>query len=313
MISVVIPLYNEQESISSLYEELLHTLRDLAREHEIIFVDDGSTDQSLEVLKEIEKKDKTIRIFSFRKNYGKAEALFLGFNKAKGEYIITLDADLQDKPSEIKKLLKKMDEGWDLVCGWRKDRKDPYKKILSSRFFNFVVRILWGIDLHDYNCGLKIYKRETVKDLQLYGGLHRFIPVLVLQQGFKVGEIAVSHERRLYGKSKYGFSKLWKEFPDILTMFFLTRYSNRPLHFFGAVGGTFLFVGVIILLYLSIIWFQGYSIGRRPLLLMGILLVLSGFQIFFTGFLADLIINISYKTNGNLGANKAILLKYKSD
>lgn len=306
MISIVVPLFNEKEGIRVLYKEIIKSLKD--HEYQILFIDDGSTDRSLAILKEIEKKDRNIKIYSFRKNKGKAEALTFGFQKAEGDYIVTLDADLQDKPKEIFKLLERAKEGnWDVVCGWRKERKDSLPKVFSSRLFNFLAGFFWGLRLHDYNCGLKVLTREVAKSLQLYGGLHRFLPLLAYQQGFTVTEVPVSHEKRRFGSSKYGFSKLWTDMPDMFTMLFLIRYGNRPLHFFGLVGSIFFSIGILILGYLSFVWFQGQPIGRRPLLFLGMLLVLSGFQIFFTGFLADLIINLSKKNK------QEFPLKYSSD
>jgi len=308
MLSVVVPVFNEQESLNLFYKELTKELKNLKRNYEIVFVDDGSTDSSLKILKKLASRDKRIRIFSFRKNQGKAEGLTLGFQKTKGNYIITLDADLQDKPTEIKKLLKKIDEGWDLVSGWRIKRKDSLPKVISSKVFNSVASFFWGLNLHDYNCGLKIYKSEVTKSLNLYGGLHRFIPLLVYQQGFKVTEVPVFHSPRKFGKSKYGFSKLWKDLPDIFTMLFLSKYSQRPLHFFGVVGGILLIVGVVILVYLSFLHFQGEKIGDRPLLLFGVLLVLTGLQVLFTGFLADLFLHLSQKNNNG----KENMIKYET-
>lgn len=311
MISIVVPVFNEEESLELFYKELYSVISRKNNTHEIIFLDDGSTDNSLETLKKIASKDKNVRIYSFRKNSGKAEALTFGFQKAKGETIVTLDADLQDKPSEIIKLTKKLDEGYDLVCGWRNNRKDPFKKVISSKFFNAIARTFWGLSLHDYNCGLKAYTKSAAQSLNLYGGMHRFIPLLVYQQGFKVTEVAVEHEKRRFGFSKYGFSKLWKDMPDILTMVFLAKYSNRPLHFFGTIGGILFMSGTLILSYLSVIHFLGETIGRRPLLFLGMLLVLAGFQVLFTGFLADLILNISQNNRNNV--KEDIQLKYKLD
>lgn len=305
VISIIVPLYNEEESIHAVYNQIVKEVRD--NKYEIIFIDDGSTDSSLSILKEFNKKNKGVKVSSFRKNQGKAEALTLGFQKARGEHIVTLDADLQDKPSEIKKLIQKLGEGYDLVCGWRKERKDSALKILSSKLFNYLAGIFWGLRLHDYNCGLKAYTKDAAKSLNLYGGMHRFIPLIVHQQGFSVTEVPVVHEKRKYGKSKYSFSKLWKDLPDIFTMIFLSKYSNRPLHFFGSVGGILIISGVIILSYLTIIWFQGESIGRRPLLFLGMLLVIAGLQVLFTGFLADLVINLSQDKKAKP------LLKYSSE
>lgn len=295
MISVVVPVFNEEESLKNFYNELIKYLPKLSENYEIIFIDDGSTDTSLAILKSLEKKDKHIRIFSLRRNLGKAEALSLGFYKARGDIIVTLDADLQDQPSEIQKLLDLHQKGIDVVCGWRKNRKDKSKMKIISQFFNFVVRKLFDVNIHDYNCGLKLYTKEAAKSLRLYGGMHRFIPVLVYEQGFSVDEVPVRHEMRKFGKSKYGFSKIFKDMPDMFTMLFLVRYMKRPLHFFGIAGGTLAFVGVAVLTYLSVLRFMGARIGTRPLLFFGILLVLAGIQIFFTGFLAELLINISHK------------------
>lgn len=306
MLSVVVPVFNEEESLEAFFAALTDSLSSMSQKSEIVFVDDGSTDKTLELLKSIEKSDSRVRVFSFRKNMGKAEALTLGFQKAKGDEIVTLDADLQDDPQEIQGLLEKLKD-YDLVCGWRKDRKDPAKKILSSKLFNFLATMFWGLNLHDYNCGLKAYKAEAAKSLTLYGGFHRFIPLLVYQEGFSVTESPVKHHTRKYGKSKYGFSKLWKDLPDIFTMIFLAKYSTRPLHFFGTVGLLMLLVGFLILFYLTIVWFTGESIGNRPLLLFGILLELSGLQVFMTGFLAELFISLSSKKDMHFP------LKYSSE
>lgn len=294
MLSVVIPVFNEEESLHDFYAELKKSLGSIQDKSEIIFIDDGSTDSSLGVLQEFEKLDNRVRVFSFRKNTGKAEALTLGFKKAKGENIVTLDADLQDDPEEIRKLVERLRD-FDLVCGWRKNRKDKTKKIISSKLFNFLARNFWGLKLHDYNCGLKAYRAEAAKSLSLYGGMHRFIPLLVYQEGFSVTEEPVTHHKRVHGKSKYGFSKIWKDLPDIFTMLFLARYSKRPFHFFGGVGLVMLLVGFFMLGYLSLVWLMGNSIGNRPLLLFGILLVLSGLQVFMTGFLAEFYLNTENK------------------
>ncbi len=307
MISVVVPLFNEEESLKHFYKELRRSLPLLGKRYEIIFIDDGSTDDSLSILLELAKKDKTIRIFSFRKNRGKSEALSMGFEKAKGEHIVTLDADLQDQPTEIGKLYKKAKSGIDVVCGWRKQRKDAFFKRLSSKLFNITTNIFWKLKLHDYNCGLKVYTKDVAKSIKLYGGLHRFIPILAHQEGFVVEEVPIVHQKRKFGKTKFGFSKLWRELPDIFTMLFLTRYRNRPLHFFGVIGGLLFIVGIAILVYLSILHFMGQAIGRRPLIFFGMLLVISGIQTLFTGFLADLIIHVMPKNN------HVVLLRFDSD
>jgi glycosyltransferase involved in cell wall biosynthesis len=311
MISAVVPAFNEEESIEKFHTVLSTNLIKLDKDYEIVFIDDGSTDSTLEIMKKLASKDKKIRIFSFRKNRGKAEALTVGFQMAKGDYIVTLDADLQDRPEEIKNLLAKAKEGFDLVSGWRKNRKDALKTRLSSKLFNSIMSSFWGVHLHDYNCGLKLYTKEAAKSVNLYGGMHRFIPLLVAEKGFEVTEIAVVHEKRKFGKSKYGFSKIFRDIPDMFTILFLSRYAKRPLHFFGLVGGTLSAIGFFIILYLSVLHFMGEAIGQRPLLTFGMLLVLAGLQLLFTGLLADLILHISQKDNQ--GVNLSDGFKYKTE
>lgn len=313
MLSFVIPVFNEEESLKDFYRELMPVVKKLDRDYEIIFVDDGSTDRSFNILKGFEEKNNNVRIFSFRRNQGKAETLSFGFQKAQGDFIVTLDADLQDIPSEIPKLLGKIKEGYDIVSGWRINRKDSLPKLFFSKIFNFLVRVFWGLSLHDFNCGLKAYTRDSAKSLRLYGGLYRFIPLIAYQQGFGVTEVPIRHQKRKYGKSKFGISKIWWDLPDIFTMLFLVRYSKRPMHFFGLAGGLLFTIGIIILGYLASLRFQGETIGRRPLLFFGMLLVLSGLQVFFTGFLADLMINLSQKRDIKEHEGDNILLKYKSE
>lgn len=295
MISVVVPVFNEEESILHFYEELKKLLPDLAKSHEIIFVDDGSNDKTLDLIQELEKKDPEVKVFSFRRNHGKAEALTFGFQKAKGDLILTLDADLQDKPSEIHKLLEKQKDGFDLVSGWRKNRKDSFAKIIFSKSFNAVARAFWKTKLHDYNCGLKLYTNNAAKSLNLYGGMHRFIPLLLAQEGFKITEVAVEHDIRRFGKSKYSAWKVLTQLPDMMTMLFLSKFSQRPSHFFGFLGGMVSFVGFLILVYLTIVWIGGGTIGTRPLLSMGILLMIAGIQVGLTGLIGDMILSTSKK------------------
>lgn len=310
MLSVVIPLFNEQDSLPELFSRLKKVLHDLKEQHEILFIDDGSTDSSLQVLKKLQQEDKTVRIFSFRTNQGKAEALTFGFQKAKGDYIITLDADLQDRPEEIGKLLEKVKEGYELVCGWRRDRKDASKMVLASKLFNSIAKSIWKLDLHDYNCGFKVYTKDAAKSLFLYGGMHRFIPLLLYQQGFKVSEVGVIHDSRRFGKSKFGFSKTWKDLPDIFTILFLVKYSNRPLHFFGFIGSFLFVVGLVFLGYLTYLhYFLHETVGTRPLWSVGILFTLVGLQIVVTGFLADLMIHLTQKGQKNFSYNDS-MLKY---
>lgn len=293
MLSLVVPVFNEEESLKSFYERTTAVITKLSQQYEIIFIDDGSTDASLSILKELSQKNNKIKIFSFRRNQGKAEALTLGFQKAKGDIIITLDADLQDRPEEIEKLLKKSKEGYDVIAGWRANRKDATRMKIISRIFNSLMGFIWGVHLHDYNCGLKLYTRDAAKSLHLYGGMHRFIPLLVTQNGFTLTEVPVVHDKRKFGKSKYGFSKIFKDIPDMFTILFITRYGKRPLHFFATISAFLIAVGLLILLYLFIYQLQGHSIGRRPLLFVGFFSVLAGLQVFFSGFLADLMINLT--------------------
>lgn len=310
MISIVVPVFNEEESLEHFLAELKRNLPALKESWEIIFIDDGSNDNSLKILKEFERKDKNIKVFSFRKNLGKAEALTAGFQKAKGDYVITLDADLQDQPSEIGKLLDKVKNNWDVATGWRQKRKDSLLRTFPSRIFNILVSTFMGLKLHDYNSGLKAYKADAAKSLMLYGGMHRFIPLLSHMEGFSVVEVPVVHKPRLWGKAKYGLSRLWKDFPDMFTMLFLSRYSKQPMHFFGFFGIFLLLTGVIILIYLTILHFAGESIGGRPLLIFGVLFIVSGFQVLFTGFLADLILHESQNSGTS---NSKTLFKYESN
>lgn len=314
MLSVIVPVFNEEESLPAFFAELLRVLPTLDKEYEILFIDDGSTDASLITLQSFAKESHHVRIFSFRRNLGKAEALTLGFQKAKGEYLVTLDADLQDKPTEIHKLLDKAKSGVEVVCGWRKDRKDKSKMKIISKAFNWIVGKMFDLRLHDYNCGLKVYTSDAAKSLRLYGGMHRFIPFLASEQGFTVDEVAIEHAQRKFGQSKYGFSKVWKDLPDLFSMFFLAKYSKRPLHFFGVIGVIFFLIGFLFLSYLTFIHYAfGEAVGTRPILFVGIMFIISGFQIFFTGFLADLMLSIAHTSE--LASDKGVKfpLKYTSD
>ena len=309
MISVIVPAFNEEESVLHFYDELLKVLLKLDNDYEIVFVDDGSGDKTLELLKNLEKRDKNVRVFSFRRNHGKAEALTFGFQKAKGDLIVTLDADLQDKPSEIKKLIDKQREGYDLVSGWRKERRDSFAKIIFSKVFNFSASFFWNIKLHDYNCGLKLYTSDAAKALNLYGGMHRFIPLFVAEAGFSVAEVPVIHDARRFGVSKYSATKILTQMPDMMTMLFLSKYGKRPLHFFGFIGAILFGLGILISIYLSILHFLGEAIGTRPLLTLGMLLIVAGLQVGLTGLIADLVLSVSSK-NKNISE---VMLKYSSD
>jgi len=289
-LSVVIPLFNEEKSLNSLYGELKAILKHSGKSYEIIFVDDGSNDNSWSVLERLHAQDKDIRGIQFRKNSGKAAALSAGFKCAEGKVIVTMDADLQDDPGEIPEFVKKLDEGYDLVSGWRFKRRDPLSKILPSKIFNNLTSMLTGIRIHDFNCGFKAYREEVVKDIQVYGELHRYIPVLAHWKGYKIGEIKVKHHPRSHGKSKYGLGRFFRGLLDLVTVMFLTRYMRRPLHLFGSIGLLLFSVGLIINIYLAVLWFLGQGIGARPLLFLGVLLMLIGFQIVSTGLIGEILI-----------------------
>ena len=282
----MIPLYNEiKESINSKLS------------YEIIFIDDGSTDHSSNKIKDIISNDNQVTLISLKKNHGKSNALNLGFKHADGDAIITMDADLQDDPKEINNLLLKLDEGWDVVSGWKKSRNDPISKKIPSKIFNTVLRWMSGLKIHDFNCGLKAYKSKVIKSLNIYGGLHRFIPYLVISKGFSVTEVAVNHRSREFGNSKYGGSRMFKGFFDFLSVLFITKYSKRPLHIFGFIGFLLFISGLIINIILSYQWILNkyyldlpYSIDR-PLLFLGVLLIIIGIQIFSIGFIAELIVS----------------------
>ncbi|HVZ12107.1 MAG TPA: glycosyltransferase family 2 protein [Patescibacteria group bacterium] len=294
--SIVIPVLNEEESVRELVQKIKQSFARIKKTYEIIFVDDGSTDKTLEVLKLLKRDNREIKIYSFRKNLGKSPALMLGFEKASGKYIVTLDGDLQDDPVNITALHHALTKGnFDLVTGWRKDRKDGSIKRISSKIFNGLVSILFGTHLNDLNSGLKIYNAEAAKELKIYGGMHRFIPLILSEMGYKVSEYATVHHERKYGVSKYKFSKIFTDIPDLVTIYFITKYNRRPLHFFGKIGGVSFLIGLIMLGYLSILHFEGHRIGNRPLLIFGALFVLAGIQTIFTGLIADLVVNFQTK------------------
>jgi glycosyltransferase involved in cell wall biosynthesis len=259
--------------------------------YEILFIDDGSTDGSLAKLKELRNRDRQVKIVSFRKNYGKSAALSQGFKLAAGEIIITMDADLQDDPEEIPNLIDKINSGFDMVSGWKKKRNDPLSKTIPSKLFNRTTAILTGIRIHDFNCGLKAYRREVVKEIPVYGELHRYLPVLAHWLGYQVGEIVVKHHARRFGKTKYGLRRFFDGFFDLLTVLFLTRYRQKPMHLFGLLGLITFLLGSLILAYLTVLWFIGPGIGNRPLLFLGILLVIVGMQSFSIGLIGEMITN----------------------
>lgn len=299
--SFIIAVYNEADSLEKLYQEIKTSFLSLGNfKFEMIFIDDGSTDNTLEVLKNLRAEDYRIEIVRFRKNLGKSLALNQGFRKATGDIIVTLDADLQDDPANIKNLIDEIDKGYDMVIGWRQNRQDPVGKVIPSKIFNLFVRTFSGIALHDFNSGLKVMKKKVVSEIYLYGGLHRFIPVLAFQRGFRISEMRINHRPRKYGKSKFGQERLIRGYLDFLTVMYMNTYGQRPLLFFGLLGTASIIIGLIFATYLSILHFQGESIGRRPLLTFSILLILAGLQIFATGFIAEMVVRRNTKVDDKL-------------
>jgi len=338
-ISIVIPVFNEKHTLEPLYDQIRMVLMKQNVASEIIFVDDGSTDGSFEVLevlyrtqtgaettadtcnhsclRHVADQDGSgmqqlnsyapkrgnqwqgwtqpgteMTVIQFRNNRGKVAALNAGFAHATGDVVITMDADLQDDPSEIPKLLAKLDDGYDLVSGWKFPRKDPFLKRALSFLFNKTTCLFTGVSLHDMNCGFKAYRKEALEGLNLYGELHRYIPVIVGQKGFSIAEVKVKHHPRRFGKSKYGWKRIPRGFFDLLTVLFITRFLQRPMHFFGTLGLFFTVSGFFINLYLAILWFVRGGIGFRPLLMMGILLMILGVQFFSIGFLGEMFTNL---------------------
>jgi len=292
-LSIIIALFNEEESLPELIQWIDKVVEEHKISHEIIMIDDGSTDQSWEVLKGLQEKYPAIKGIKFRRNYGKSAALNIGFEKAIGDIIITMDADLQDSPDEIPLLMKQLkDNNLDIVSGWKKKRHDPLGKTIPSKFFNYVTRKISGIKLHDFNCGLKAYRKEVVKNIEIYGDMHRYIPFIASINGFrKIDEKPVEHRARKYGYSKFGVGRMMNGFLDLATVVFLGKFGKRPMHFFGSVGVIAILLGFGILAYLSImkLFAQYYGITTRPLFYFGILTLIVGTQLFVTGFLAELV------------------------
>lgn len=289
-ISLVIPLFNEEESLTELTNAIKNSLSP-KYSFEIIFVDDGSTDSSWEIINKLATEFEFVNGISFRTNQGKSAALQIGFEKASGRFVVTMDADLQDDPNEVPAMIEKLEAGFDLVSGWKKKRYDPISKTIPSKFFNYVTRISSGINLHDFNCGLKAYKNEVVKSIYLYGELHRYVPVLAKREGYgKITEQVVQHHARKYGATKFGLSRFINGFLDLITILFVQRYLQKPMHFFGSIGVLLLIIGGAINTYMAFLRIvMNAGIGNRPLLFLGILLMVLGVQFFSTGLLGELI------------------------
>ena len=289
MISVVVPVHDEERSVALLYEELQAALEPSGESWEAIFVDDGSLDGSFAALTRLHARTANVRVVRLRRNFGKSAALAAGFAQAQGETVVTIDGDLQDDPSEIPRLLTKLEEGFDLVSGWKARRRDPWRRRVVSRIFNAVTSRVSGLRLHDMNCGLKAYRTEVVRGLPLYGELHRFIPVLAYYRGFRVAELPVNHRPRTHGRSRYGLERYLRGFLDLLTVTFMGRYRHRPLHLFGGLGFVLGLLGTVILVYLTVLKATGEAIGQRPLLTLGVLLVVVGLQFFSLGLLSEMV------------------------
>ncbi len=312
-ISVVIPLLNEAESLPELKEWLQKVLQQKGYSYEILFIDDGSDDNSWNIIQEMASHDTHIKGLKFQRNFGKSAALQKAFEIVQGDVVFTMDADLQDNPEEIPPMYDMVkDEGYDLVSGWKKKRYDPLSKTIPTKLYNAVLRVMSGIKLHDFNCGLKAYKNEVVKSIEVYGEMHRYLPVIAKWSGFaRIGEKVVSHQARKYGKSKFGMSRFINGPLDLLSIMLVGRFSKRPMHFFGSIGTLMFILGFLILLYLSVskIWWDQTGINERPLFYFGILALIVGSQLFLTGFLAELVARNSstrnqYKVSETVGLSK---------
>ena len=296
-LSVIIPLYNEEENLPLLYEKLKEYLESLKKEYEILFVDDGSADRTLSILEEIQAKDNRVVVLSLRRNFGQTAAFAAGFDFARGDIVVTMDGDLQNDPADISKLLELI-KGHDLVSGWRKKRKDPFfSRRLPSLVANWLISKVTGVKLHDYGCSLKAYRRDVIKNLKLYGEMHRFIPAVASWYGVRIAEVEVTHHPRLKGKSKYGISRTLKVVLDLITVKFLQSFSTKPIQFFGPIGVVCGFLGFLISLYLVIDKiFLGHQIGGRPLLLLGALMIIVGIQLIGMGLLGEMLVRVYHES-----------------
>ena len=295
-VSVVIPLFNEEENVEILNERLGETMRDISGDYEIIYVDDGSSDGTLRLLEEIQKKDDHVVVLSLRRNFGQTAAFAAGFDFARGDVVVTMDGDLQNDPADIPKLID-LTKDYDLVSGWRKKRQDTFSRTFPSKIANWLISKVTGVRLHDYGCSLKAYRREVVKNLKLYGEMHRFIPAVASWYGVRIAEIETAHHPRLRGKSKYGISRTIKVLLDLITVKFLQSFSTKPIQFFGPLGVFFGLAGLAISIYLTAAkLFKGIDIGGRPLLLLGALLIIVGIQFIGMGLLGEMIVRVYHES-----------------
>jgi glycosyltransferase involved in cell wall biosynthesis len=316
-ISIVVPVYNEAESLVLLYESIrkgIEGCEDLGiQNYDIWFISDGSTDNSETIIKELISRDKNVNLISFRGNFGKAAALQAGFRHCTGDIVVTMDGDLQDDPAEIRDMIEKLDEGYDMVSGWKKNRQDPLEKRLPSKLFNKVTSVLSGVNLHDFNCGFKAYRKAVIENIDLYGELHRYIPVLANRKGFRIAELPITNHKREFGKSKYGVERYLRGLFDSMTTSFLGKYYDRPMHFFGRIGLILLVIGLACCIYLAIEWFTGHAIGNRPLLTLGILCIILGVQSISTGFIGDMLVDATYRQKYSEGHVKEIIIGKDTD
>ena len=300
-ISVIVPCYNEAESIPELCSWICQVMESNGFSFEVLMIDDGSTDRTWDTIYKLSQQNDAIKGVSFRRNYGKSAALNTGFEKCRGDVVITMDGDLQDSPDEIPELYRMVtEENYDLVSGWKKNRFDPLSKTIPTRIFNFTTRIMSGIKLHDFNCGLKAYRKVVVKSIEVYGEMHRYIPLIAKWAGFtRVGEKVVKHQARKYGKSKFGVERFINGFLDVLSIMLVGKFGKRPMHFFGMMGTLVFVIGFLILGYLTVakIWFQQGRMNERPLFYFGILALIIGSQLFLSGFLAELVVRTSVQRN----------------
>lgn len=304
-LSIIVPVKDEEESLPQFYKEVTSSLQKLKNPYELIFIDDGSDDMSASIITTLQKKDKHIKFIKFRGNFGKSAALSEGFDTAKNDVIVTIDADLQDDPNEIGSLLNKLEEGYDLVSGWRKKRSDTVAKKISSFLFNRGTVFITGIKLHDFNCGLKVFRKEVTEEVYLHGELHRFIPILAAKQKFKVTEVPVNHRARKFGKSKFGFERSWRGILDLMTTTFISDYSTKPAHFFGRIGLVFFGTGFFIGVYITYIRLSYGNIQHRlPLLLAGILFMVLGVQLLSTGLIAEMISHFNHQKKKYVSSKK---------
>jgi glycosyltransferase involved in cell wall biosynthesis len=306
-VTVLVPVLDEAGTVEELASRVAATLEGLGLSFEIVFVDDGSRDGTAERVRAARQRDPRVKLVALRRNFGKAAALTAGFDLARGALVVTMDGDLQDDPEEIPRLLEALEAGpYDLVSGWKRDRRDPLSKTLPSKLFNWATRKVAQVDLHDFNCGFKAYRREVLEQVPVYGELHRYIPVLASRRGFRIGELAVRHHPRRSGVSKYGWDRFYKGLLDLLTVLFITKYTRRPLHLFGAFGLLAFTAGFAIDAYLAVRWLAGESLSDRPLLILGVLLMLLGLQVLTTGLLAEMMTHKTFRRDDSYSVREIL-------